>query len=424
MLTSCFEAAYRLSVRNTGISSQPEQYVNPDYDRWVKSLLVSANCSKDEFREVIQDAVGDFLLPPNYTKEQHQRWTETYLQDLAEEVNRENSFDSDPQSRWIYLLASLKCNRGEIMRIREQSIQHRLPQYSAIIGRYELIEDLSRWYCVSNSQLEQESAAYGGLSAYIDVNELPEADTKPEKTHIHEPSIKNQGHFANMYSLLPENAAYNGWAIFPCGDRLDLKGPGEIGDRFQYQGGMACTDVTTDLSRSSGVDDTPKYEEAKPRLIWFYFHVGLKVWRISASSRRTRRNGVVAHKEDSPISEAAAETPLFVSVSPNLPTPKDIEHNRGFAVLINVFLTLGFFFALFGLIFSSAEFIGHYQSIMQKRRGPKPRIQRVNWTCVIPCKKSPPFWRVLLTIGRLVGNGSLKITGVCLNASSMKFKIL
>ena len=80
--------------------------------------------------------------------------SETYLQNFAEEVNRENFFNSDIQCRWSYLLASLKCNQGEIMRIREQFIKHRLPQNSAIIGRYELIEDLSQWYRASNSQLE------------------------------------------------------------------------------------------------------------------------------------------------------------------------------------------------------------------------------------------------------------------------------
>ena len=103
-----------------------------------------------------------------------------------------------------------------------------------------------------------------------------------------------------MYCLLLENAARKS-AIFSHGDRLDLRAQRKkVGDRFQYQGGMAWTDVPVDLSRSSGVGDTLQYEETKPRLIWFYFHVDLKARRISASSRRTRRNGVVVHKEDSP----------------------------------------------------------------------------------------------------------------------------
>ena len=80
--------------------------------------------------------------------------SETYLQHFAEEANRENFFNSDLQCRWIYLLTSLKRNRGEIMRIHEQFIQRRLPQNSATIGRYELIADLPQWYRASNSQLE------------------------------------------------------------------------------------------------------------------------------------------------------------------------------------------------------------------------------------------------------------------------------
>lgn len=80
--------------------------------------------------------------------------SETYLQDFAEEVNRENFFNSNLQCRWIYLLASLKCNRGEIMRIHQQFIQRRLPQNSAIIGRYELIVDLPQWYRASSLELK------------------------------------------------------------------------------------------------------------------------------------------------------------------------------------------------------------------------------------------------------------------------------
>ena len=130
---------------------------------------------------------------------------------------------------------------------------------------------------------------------------------------MHKPSIKNQGDFANMYCPLLENVARNKWAIFLVETGCILRAQGE----FQH-----------------------------------------------ASSRRTRRNCVVAHKEDSPISEVATKTPRLVSVSSTLSTPKDIEHNGEFAVLINVFLALGCFFVLFVLIFSSAVFDEHYQSIM------------------------------------------------------------